>query len=266
MLEFYCDPCTVDSRKVLTGLDILGTKYHLKKIDYFSQQHKSPEFLKINPHGTVPAAVDGELKISQSNAILQFAADDSGSMYPRHAKQRCEFNRWLLWEASIWFPSCYIYLLEYVVKPLLQAEPDQSVIDAEAPKWNKHAAILNEQLSKTKWLCGDNLTIADIAVAAPMHLHATQRLPLDQCPHLTRWLTEQVEKLPEWQRTQAAVDNALLPGKAAEASTSGTLNANLAYTKDVDSTPNSSTRLMQPRIFMSLGTTTTVTNGWYRAA
>ena len=156
-------------------------------------------------------------------------------MYPRDRAQRALVNRWLLWEGSVWFPSCYIYLVEFVVKPLLKAEPDQSIIDAEAPKWHKHAAILDEQLSRTKWLAGDNLTIADIAVAAPMHLHAAQKLPLDQHPNLKRWLTEQIEKIPEWQKTQGAVDKALLPGKAAEPNgTAGSVRANFVYTKDVE--------------------------------
>jgi hypothetical protein len=155
-------------------------------------------------------------------------------MYPRDAKRRCLVNRWLLWETSIWFPSCYVYLVENVVKPLLGAQPDQAVIDAEDPKWHGHAAILDDQLSKTKWLAGDHLTIADIAVAAPMHLHAAQKLPLDKYPNLTRWL-EQVEKIPEWAKTQEAVNKALLPGKAAESNgTAGSVRANFVYTKDVE--------------------------------
>lgn len=248
MLEIYCDPCTVNSRKVLAGLDLLGTQYHFNLVDYFKSEQKSPEYMKINPHATVPAAVDGDLTITESNAILQYAADDSGSAYPKDSKKRCAVNRWLLWEASIWFPSCYIYLVEYVVKPLLGAEPDQTVIDAEAPKWHKHAGILDAQLAKTKWLAGDEVTIADIAVAAPMHLHEAQRLPIEQYPNLKRWLLEQVEKLPSWQKTQGAVDKALLPGKAAAAPAAATTNgaatssnssekqvrANFNYTKDVD--------------------------------
>lgn len=105
-------------------------------------------------------------------------------MYPKDLKQRALVNKWLLWEACQWFPSCYIYVVEYVVKPLLGAEPDQKVIDAEAPRFNTLAGILNDQLGKTKWLTGDNVTIADIAVAAPMHLHAASRLPLDKYPNL----------------------------------------------------------------------------------
>ena len=216
MLEIYLDPATVNSRKVLAGLDLLGTPYHFNHVDYFAGAHKSPEYMKINPHGTVPSAVDGELNITESNAILQYAADlgdDSGSIYyPKDLKKRAEVNRWLLWEASVWFPSCYAYLIEYIVKPLLKAEPDQALIDAGAPRWNELAGILDAQLARTKWLTGDEVSIADIAVAAPMHVHAAQRLPLEKYPNLKRWMEEGIEKLPCWQKTQGAVEKALLPG------------------------------------------------------
>src|SRR5882672_12434320 len=139
MLEIYLDPCTVNSRKVLAGLDLLGLPYALKHIDYFAGAHKKPEFLAINPNGAVPAALDGDFALSESNAILQYAADLIGSdkHYPKDLKQRADINRWLLWEGSTWFPSCYVYLVEYVVKPLLKAEPDEAVVAKEAPNWHR---------------------------------------------------------------------------------------------------------------------------------
>lgn len=216
MLEVYLDPCTVNCRKVLAGLDLLETPYNFNHVDYFSGAHKSPEYMKINPNATVPTAVDGDATITESNAILAYAADAGNkSAYPQDPKKRAAINSWLLWEASAWFPSCYIYLVEYVVKPLLKAEPDQAIIDAAAPRWHQLAGILDAQLAKTKWLCGDDVTIADIAVASPMHLHAAQRLPLEQHPNLKRWMTEGVEKLPCWRKTQGAVDKALLPNAVA---------------------------------------------------
>lgn len=243
MLEVYLDPCTVNSRKVLAGLDLLGTQYNFNHVDYFAGAHKSPEYKKINPHATVPSAVDDDLVITESNAILQYAADLGGcSAYPKNLKKRAEVNRWLLWEASVWFQSCYVYLVEYVVKPLLEAEPDQSIIDAQAPRWHELAGILDAQLAKTKWLTGDDISIADIAVAAPIHLHAAQHLPLDQHPNLKRWLTEGIEKLPCWQKTQDAVDRALTPGAGAVERTTITkpmdaqteVRSTFNYTKDVD--------------------------------
>ena len=213
MLQVYLDPCTVNSRKVLAGLDLLGTRYELNHVDYFTGAHKAPEYLRINPNGAVPAVMDGDFALSESNAILQYAADLGGSdkHYPKDLKQRADINRWLLWEASTWFPSCYVYLVQYVVKPLLNAEPDAAVIAEEAPNWHRLAGILDARLATSKWLVGGNVTIADIAVAAPMHVHKSQRLPLDDHPHLKRWIAD-VEQLPCWRKTQGAVDRALRLG------------------------------------------------------
>jgi glutathione S-transferase len=210
MLQVYLDPCTVNSRKVLAGLDLLGTEHEVKHVDYFTGAHKKPEFLAINPNGAVPAAMDGDFALSESNAILQYAADLSNSdkHYPKDLKRRADINHWLLWESSTWFPSCYIYLVEYVVKPLLNAKPDQAIIDKEAPNWHRLAGILDARLAKSNWLSGDNVTIADIAVAAPMHVHKWQHLPLNEHPNLKRWMAD-VERLPCWQKTQGAVERAL---------------------------------------------------------
>ena len=211
MLKVYLDPCTVNCRKVLAGLDLMGAPFERVHVDYFAGDQKKPEFLAINPNAALPAATDGDFALPESNAILQYAADVNGASqyYPKDLKQRADVNRWMLWEAATWFPSCYVYLVENVVKPLLGAQPDAAVIGKEAPNWHKLAGILDARLGRSKWLAGDGVTIADIAVAAPMHLHAAQRLPLTDHPNLKRWMTEGVEQLPCWKNTQAAVDKAL---------------------------------------------------------
>jgi glutathione S-transferase len=210
MLQAYLDPCTVNCRKVLAGFELVGLPYQLRHVDYFAGAHKKPDFLAINPNGALPAVVDGDFSLSESNAILQYAADLIGAEphYPKDLKRRADINRWLLWEASTWFPSCYTYLVEYVVKPLLNTAPDEAIIEKEASNWHRLAAILDTRLAQSKWLAGDTVTIADIAVAAPMHVHKAQRLPLDDHPNLKRWMTD-VEGLPCWRKTQAAVDRAL---------------------------------------------------------
>src|SRR4051795_5752035 len=162
MLQVYLDPCTVNSRKVLAGVGLLGTQYELKHIDYFAGAHKEPEYLAINPNGAVPTITDGDFALSESNAILQYAADlsDSDKHYPKDLKHRADINRWLLWEASTWFPSCYIYLVENCVKPLLGGAPDPAVLAGEEERFHKLAGILDERLSRSPWLAGDGPTIA----------------------------------------------------------------------------------------------------------
>jgi len=195
-MKLYFDPISVNCRKVLAGFGLMGVDYEPVHVDYFKAEQKTPEYLKINPNGAIPALVDGDMKLWESNAILQYAADkkEAFAYYPRELKLRADINRWLLWESAHWFPSCYIYLVENVVKPLLKAEPDRAVTDKEAPNWHRLANILDERLAKHRW----------IAVAAPMHLHPYQKLPLDAHPNLKRWMTKDVEQLPCWKATDAA--------------------------------------------------------------
>lgn len=61
----------------------------------------------------------------------------------------------------MWFNSCYVNLVEYVVKPLLKQEPDEKVVEKEAVNWNRLASVLEKQLAETKWLGGEELSIAE---------------------------------------------------------------------------------------------------------
>lgn len=201
-MKIYADPITVNCRKVLAGLDLIGAPYELVHVDYFKGQQKEPAYTSINPNASIPAMVDGDLTLWESNAILQYAADKAGNAkaYPTDLKTRADVNRWLLWESSSWFPSCYVFLVENCVKPLLGAQTEAAILDAQAPQFHKLAGILDARLAGRDWIVGNAPTIADIALAAPMHLHGWQKLPLADHPNVKRWM-DNVEKLPSWRKT-----------------------------------------------------------------
>ena len=202
-MEIYADPMTVNSRKVLAGLQMLEVDYSLQKVDYLAGEHAQEPYLSINPNASLPAMKDGELVLWESNAILQYAADQYGktAFYPTAPAQRADVNRWLLWESSAWFPSCYVYIVENCAKPLMGGETDPAALEAETERFNKLAAILDTRLANSDWLCGDKPCIADIAVAAPMHLHGWAQLPLEPYANLRRWMTTKIEALPAWKAT-----------------------------------------------------------------
>ncbi|MBV9530446.1 MAG: glutathione S-transferase family protein [Bradyrhizobium sp.] len=202
-MEIYADPITVNCRKVLAGLQLMNIDYTLKKVDYFQSEQKSPAYIAINPNAALPAMRDGDLTLWESNAILQYAADKNGkaAFYPSEPRTRADINRWLFWECAHWFPSCYVFLVENCVKPLLGGAPDPATLEKEASNFHKLAGILDRRLAGSSWLCGNSPTIADIAVASPIHLHEWQQLPLDPHKNLTRWIIERVEQLPCWKNT-----------------------------------------------------------------
>ena len=201
-MKLYYDPITVNCRKVVAGLDLIGASYDEEKLDYFAGDHKQPAFTAINPNAELPALVDGDLELWESNAILVYASEKLGNKtaYPDDPKVRGDIARWLLWESSKWFGACYAYLVENVVKPVLDDVPDQARLEQHAPTFHAQATILENTLAGRDWLCADHATIADIAVAAPMHLHAVQKLPLEGYPNIRAWLAR-VEALPCWQKS-----------------------------------------------------------------
>jgi glutathione S-transferase len=212
MLEVHLDPATINSRKVLAGLELLGVPYKINHVNYFAGAHKQPPYTDLNPNGVLPAAKDGDFVLWESDAILQYAAETSGSYkyYPKDPKKRADVHRWMLWEAAHWQPSCYVFFIENAIKPLLKAPTDTALVEKETANWRRLAGVLDARLAKSKWVAGDTVTIADIAIAAPMHVHQKQKLPLQDFPNIRRWIAE-VEKLPCWVKTQGPVDAATSP-------------------------------------------------------
>lgn len=201
-MKLYYDPITVNCRKVVAGLDLIGASYESEVLDYFGGDHKKETFLTVNPNGELPALVDGNLTLWESNAILVYASEKLGNttVYPMDPKVRADMTRWMLWESGKWFGSCYVYLVENVVKPILDDTPDNELLAAHAPTFHGHAAILNNALAGRDWISADHATIADIALAAPMHLHGAQKLPLENYPNIRGWMAR-VEALPCWQKS-----------------------------------------------------------------
>lgn len=211
VLQVHGDPGSINTHKVLAALDHMGTEYQHVHVDYLKGEHKTPEYLKINPNGTMPSATDNGLVITESNAILQYAADVSGEKgsvaYPKDPKQRAAVNNWLFWESCGWFKLNYVYLVENLLKTLQSLGPDPTTLAANEPEWLRLATILNDQLGKTKYVVGNDVTIADFSLMAPLHLHALQKLPLDKVPNVQRWIGD-MEKVPAWQSTQETVNKA----------------------------------------------------------
>lgn len=203
-MQIFADPITVNCRKVLAGLSLMDVPYELVHVDYFKGEQKSADYVAINPNASLPAMKDGDFVLWESNAILQYAADKYGvtDQYPKDLKTRSDIHRWMLWESSSWFPSCYVFLVENCVKPLMGAQPDQTILDAQLQTFHKLASILDDRLKTRRWIAGtDQPSIADIALAAPMHLHGWQKLPLINHPNIRRWMYEDIESLSCWEKS-----------------------------------------------------------------
>jgi glutathione S-transferase len=185
-MKLYVDPVTVNCRKVLAGFELLDIEYEAVFVDPL--------------HAVLPVLADGDLVLFEPNAILQYAAERTkgNAYYPADRTTRAEIRRWMLWESSSWYPSCYVLMVEASVKPRLGQTADKRILEEQEKNFHRLAHTLDARLSEHRWICGDEMTLADLVVAAPLYLHPYQKLPIEHHIYLERWLTERMSCLPCW--------------------------------------------------------------------
>ena len=205
-MEVYADPITVNCRKVLAGLQLMGVDYNLNKVDYFQSEQKGPSYVAINPNAALPAMRDDGLTLWESNAILQYLAmrkPESG-LLPKDETARLDVTRWQFWDLAHWDPTCAIFAYEYVVKPfvLRSGEPDMAAVAKGTEAFHRVGKVLDGQLKGRQFVTGDTLTIADFSLGAAMKLADVAHYPIEPYGEIKRWYGT-LCALPAWQKTLA---------------------------------------------------------------
>ena len=138
-------------------------------VNILQGEQRQPEFLTLNPNGKIPVLVDGELVLSESNAILIYLAQkNSSSLYSQTQIQQAHILQWLFWQTAHWGPACGKILFENLLKAkyFKMGEPDQSVLEEGFMLFDQFSTVLDGQLKKQSFIANDELSIADFAIGA----------------------------------------------------------------------------------------------------
>jgi glutathione S-transferase len=150
------------SFRVLWALEELGLPYELHLLP-FPPRVRAPEYLQINPLGTVPAMRDGETFMTESAAILQYLAARHGANDLLVPVNEPAYGAWLNWlhfgEATLTFPQTIV--LRY-----RQLEPGrlEPAADDYARWFLSRLRHVDRALQSSAWLCAGRFTAADISV------------------------------------------------------------------------------------------------------
>jgi glutathione S-transferase len=161
VIELWHCPDT-RSFRVLWALEELGLPYELHLLP-FPPRVRAPEYLQINPLGTVPAMRDGETFMTESAAILQYLAARHGSNDLLVPVNEPAYGAWLNWlhfgEATLTFPQTIV--LRY-----RQLEPGrlEPAADDYARWFLSRLRHVDRALQSSAWLCAGRFTAADISV------------------------------------------------------------------------------------------------------
>lgn len=204
--------------RVLAGLAFKGLEYDLRYLEASKGEHKAPEYLKINPRGTVPSLVAGDLVLRDSIGILAWL-DRAYPERPLFGATADEAG--LIWQA-VFETADYLRPAHHGVffslmvqgKPVANSASEEGVAIREAAsKLKAECERLETLLEGSDFLCGDKPTAAD-AVAFP-DIRLIQRgletkrddlaiLGLDQIaddfPKLEAW-KKRIEALPGMDKT-----------------------------------------------------------------
>jgi GST-like protein len=160
MIKFYYHP-TPNPAKVALFLEEAGLEYEVVPIDTRRGQQFDPAFLAINPNAKVPALVDGDATIFDSNAILLYLAEKTGKFGAEDTPAaRGELLSWLMFIASGIGP----YSGQAVHFKHFAPEPKAYAVNRYIYEVERHWGIIEARLATRRYMLGETYTIVDMAL------------------------------------------------------------------------------------------------------
>jgi glutathione S-transferase len=189
-IKLYRFALSGHSHKAELFLSLLGLPVEPIDMDLAGGAHKTPAYLAMNCFGQVPVIQDGDVTVSDSNAILVYLASRYGSenWLPRDPAGAAQVQRWLSVSAGqVAYGPCAARLVT-VFK--MNFNPEEVIARAHAL-----FAIMEKELASRPFLVGDHVTLADVANYSYIAHAPEGNVSLDAYPAICAWLAR-VEALP----------------------------------------------------------------------
>lgn len=162
------------------GVDFEGVTVNLR-----AGEHRSPQYLAINPAAKLPTLVDGDLVLTESAAIVLYLAEKYRKFLPTDTRGRAEVNRWLLFtvtelEQPLWR-----------IAKNMNLYPEAQRLAADIPlagqDFRAMADVAEKHMQGRKFVVGDDVTVADFVLAYTLDWANEVKL-LDRCPQLVAYM------------------------------------------------------------------------------
>jgi len=203
-MKLYVSPISSNARRARMAAIALGLEPELIVVDVMTGEQKTADYLALNPNGKVPTLVDGDVVLWESLAIMTYLADQTPGqqLYPTGPAARAQVNKWLFWAACHWGQAVGVLIFERVMKRRFgQGEPDAYTVKRFGGLLDDHAKVLDTRLASSRYVAADHLTLADLAIAAPLMWEQPAALPVRERANLARWLSE-IQALEAWRATE----------------------------------------------------------------
>jgi glutathione S-transferase len=204
-IKLYSWPMSSGTR-IAWALEELALPYRYVLLDGKKQEHRSAEMLAVNPHGKVPALVDGDLKLFESGAILLYLGSRYGAakgLWPASKEQvQADAVCWTVWAMTELGNYMMQFLYHGVDSPVSYKAEDRSSAAAEynRAQLDRLLDTLEARLEAREYLMGD-FSLVDIAAASWLLLGTQLGLPIEGRPRVAAWCQRCAER-PAFKRAQ----------------------------------------------------------------
>jgi glutathione S-transferase len=198
MKLYYAE--TINPRKACAVARHLNVPVEFVRVDLAKGEHKTPDYLAINPNGKVPTLSDGDTHVWEANAIMCYLARKAGSdLWPSDARQ-LDVLRWLSWNSEHFTRHAGMLYFQHIIKPAVGlGDADPEAVEEATRFFRQFAAVLNDHLDGRKYLVGDGLTVADFAVGITLPYAQKAKIPVGDFPQIERW-HGRLNELPAWRQ------------------------------------------------------------------
>ena len=183
-------------------LEEIGEPYELVRLT-LGTDNKTPAYLKINPNGTVPTLVDGDLVLFESAAICQHLADrhpEKRLAPPLGTPARGLYYQWIHYAMSGLEPPLMTIFLHTINKP--EAERIPVLVTEARAQLRTVLGVVEQALAGRPFILGDQLTTADVLVGSTLVWAQMMSLLGDDRPATAAYLTRLASR-PAFQRATA---------------------------------------------------------------
>lgn len=185
-MQIYGDANSGNCYKIKLLCHFLNLDYQWIDVDILAGDTKNTAFLAQNPNGKIPLLVlDNGRTLSESNAILNYLARGS-RFYPDEPFTQAKVQQWQFFEQYSHEP--YIAVARFIAKYLGLPKEKEAEYQAKQVGGQKALAVMEQQLTHTNYLTGEQLTTADIALYAYTHVAHEGGFELAHYPAIEQWL------------------------------------------------------------------------------
>jgi GST-like protein len=188
---------TPNGVKVSTMLEEIGLPYEAHYVGFGRKDHKTPEYLSLNPNGRIPAIIDpngpggNALALYESGAILLYLAEKTGKLLPADPVRRWTAIQWVFWQMA--FVGPMFGQVGYFKKFEGKAIEDKRPLLHYAAEAKRLLGLLEERLEGRAWIMGDEFSIADISLLGMVrnfvnYYEAGELVEFDRLKNVPAWL------------------------------------------------------------------------------